>query len=424
MRVVFSLLLAFMIPGAHAANAVFTFLKTVPAHELNLVLTEERAAFMKHTGAQPPYAMPRPSKATQDVDIYTVEYDSSVPEQGHRTVRVTGLLALPKGRSSGSLPLMSYQHGTVFGKYEVPSFAFRRENPSGLPHYDAAYETRYMVALFAGNGFAVMAADYVGMGGHAQEPEAYFVKEATQQVNHDLYLNVQTFLRQKDIATSRLFLGGWSLGGLNTTGFLQKLESAGVKVDAAFTASAPSDPFAALNGLMYFPRQGIDAVWLNTIVALTVFSYEHYYARPGLARSVIHPDHYAALESIYHRRYGSEADLLAMFQRFGPLPLIGYFRPEYRDPAHFANSAYGELLRRNETYRQLFRTPLKMFYGSRDEVLKEPIATLASTYQNILIGQPDAAGNRVETRRVPGADHRATFITAAPEALDWMRGMK
>jgi hypothetical protein len=425
MRIFLTLIFTLFTQVTYAANPQFTFLKTVTASELNTMLTQERDEFMKTSKAIAPYAMPKPSRAINDVDLYTVEYDSVVPEQGRRTVRTSGLLALPKTAAPAPLPLMSYQHGTVFGKYEVPSFAFKKENPSGFPHYDGAYETRYMVALFAGNGHALMAADYFGMGVDAQGQEAYFVKESTQQANFDLYLDVQKFLKEKDLAVSRLFLGGWSLGGLNTTGFLQRLEAEGVKVHAAFTASAPNDPFAALNGLMYFPRSGLDAIWLNSILALTVFSYENYYNQPGLAQSVIHPRYYTDLESIYKRSYGAPTNLLKLFQKLGDQPLISYFKDDYKDPAFFANSTYGRLLRRNETYQQLFKTPLKMYYGSRDEVIKEPIGTLASTHQKVLIGnEGDEGKSAVETRRVTGADHRATFVTAAPEALGWIQQIK
>jgi predicted esterase len=425
MRILLTLIFTLLTQAAHAANAQFTFLKTVNANELNAVLRQERDVFMKTSKAIAPYALPKASRAVNDVDLYTVEYDSSVPEQGGKTIRTSGLVALPKKTDSAQLPLMSYQHGTVFGKYEVPSFAFKKENPSGFSHYDGAYETRYMVALFAGNGHALMAADYFGMGLDAQGQEAYFLKESTQQANFDLYLDVQKFLKEKNIATSQLYLSGWSQGGLNATGFLQRLESEGVKVTAAFTASAPNDPYAALHSLMYFPRQGLDATWLNSILALTTFSFENYHNQPGLAKSVIHQRYYTDLESIYKRSYGAPINLLAMFQKFGNQPLIDYFKDEYKDPAFFANSAYGRLLRRNETYQQLFKTPLKMYYGSRDEVIKEQVGTLAQTYQKVLIGNTtDENKGMVQTRRVPGADHRATFITAAPDALAWISQIK
>lgn len=417
------LILCLLIAPAAAApeRAAFTFLKTVPKSDLNRILNEERSIFSANTAAGPGYSAPDVSIALNDVDIYLVQYSSQVPEQGNRSITATGLLALPVIPEAKQLPLISYQHGTVFGKYEVPSYAFQETNPSGFPHYAGAYETRYMVSLFAGNGYAVMAADYFGLGGGADLPEAYFVKASSQQASYDLYKSVQTHLAAKDIRISQTFLGGWSQGGLNTTGFLEKLEAENVVVSGSFTASSPSDPFAALNGLIYHPRPELDAPWLNTILSLTVFSFENYYREPNLAKSVIRPDFYQDMQRIYNRSYAGPEELGALFGRIGTRPLLDYFQDQYRDPAYFASSRYGRLLAAAETYRQQFKSPIQMFYGTHDEVIKEAIGTLPAQYQNVLtVDRKNSDVQDIETIKVQGADHRLTFVTAAPTAKAWM----
>ena len=303
----------------------------------------------------------------------------------------------------------------------MPSYSFKDKNPTPHPHYDGAYETRYMVGLFGGNGYAVIAPDYFGMGDAADDPEAYFVKASTQQASYDCYRDAVEFMKSKGVSPAHLFVGGWSQGGLNATGLLEKLEQQKVAVAGTFTASSPSDPFAALNGLMYHPRQGLDAGWLNTIVALSVFAFENYHAEKDLAKSVIAPDAYDALRSIYERSYGGPQGLMALLGTLGERPLLGYFRDEYRDPAYFAASRYGQLLAEAETYRQLVKSPVRAYYGTQDEVVKEAIGRLSATYQGIMIGNDaDASRNPYVAEAVPGADHRRTFITAAPAAKAWM----
>ena len=203
------------------------------------------------------------------------------------------------------------------------------------------------------------------------------------------------------------------------------LEREKVAVAGTFTASSPSDPFAALSGLMHHPRPGLDAAWLNTIVALSVFAFEHYHDEQDLAKSVLAPDAYDGLRSIYERSYDGPEGLVARLAAFGGRPLLGYFRAEYRDPAYFAASRYGQLLAEAETYRQLFRSPVRAYYGTRDEVVKEMIGRLSAAYQGIMIGDDsDPALNPVVAEAVPGADHRRTFITAAPAAKAWMDGIR
>ena len=426
MRLILSLVcLVVASTSALAENAVFTYLRTVPASELTRMLDEERATFIANQTPGEGLQLPPVSTASNDVELYTVRYQSHVPEQGGRPVTATGLLALPVLAGRSSLPLIAYEHGTVYGKYEVPSYAFLTTNPSDYPHYDGAYETRYMTALFAGNGYALMAADYFGMGGGAAEPEAYFVKQSTQQAGEDLYADVMAFLASKGLARRELFIGGWSQGGLNATGLQERLEADGIPVTASFTASAPSDPYAAMSGLMFYPRSGIDAPWTNTIMALSLFAFENYYGPKGLARQTLDPAVYDDMKAIYERSYKGQEGLKAVMERLGNRPVADYLKPELRDPVRFAGSPYGELLARAETYRQSFRAPLRMYYGSVDEVVKPMIGQLAAIYQAILIGNlNDQSANQVSAISVKGGTHRLTFISAAPDAKTWMDGLR
>lgn len=411
--------------SAFAEGAVFTFLKTVSAAELTRMLNEERATFIASQTPGEGYDLPSPSSASNDVELYTVRYLSHAPEQGGRAISATGLLALPVLADRSKLPLIAYEHGTVYGKYEVPSFAFVATNPSDYPHYDGSYETRYMTALFAGNGYALMAPDYFGMGGDAGSPEAYFVKESTQQAGADLYQDVMSFLQEKGISRQELFIGGWSQGGLNATGLQERLEGDGIAVTGSFTASAPSDPYAAMSGLMFYPRPGIDASWINTIIALSVFAFENYNGPSGLARQTLDPSVYDDMKAIYTRSYKGQQGLKDIMTRLGNRSVADYMRPELRDPVAFATSPYGKLLARAETYRQSFKAPLRMYYGSSDEVVKPMIGQLATIYQAILIGNlAEQSANPVSAIEVPGATHRLTFVSAAPSAKSWMDSLR
>lgn len=307
----------------------------------------------------------------------------------------------------------------------MPSYAFQATNPSDYPHYDGSYETRYMVGLFAGNGYALMAADDFGLGGGASNPEAFVVKASTQRGSEDLYRDVSEFLKSKGIRQQELFLGGWSQGGLNTTGLQERLEADGIPVTAAFTASAPSDPYATLRGFIFYPRKDFDAPWLNATLALTVFSFENYYGPKDLARQTLDPAVYDDMKAIYERSYKGQEGLQVILQRLSARSLKEYLQPELRDPVSFSASPYGQLLAAGETYRQGFRAPLRMFYGTNDEVIKTMNAQLPAIYQAILIGNlSDQSANPVTTEEVKGATHRLTLISAAPAAKAWLDGLR
>ena len=246
------------------------------ADQLNKILQVDTPAF---AGIPVTY-----SPARNAVRLYRVTYSSVIPERGNKPTVASGLLAVPDIEGT-SFPMVSYQHGTVYGKQEVPSF------PEQSP------ETQLMIAQFAGQGYVVIGADYFGMG-TSTEPEGYMVKASHQQATYDMLIASRAVLDHMKIATPNLFLAGWSQGGFVTMALLEKLEQSGVKVDAAATASAPVDVFVALNGFLNFPRKN-DATWVTTLFILSAFSFENYYGMPGLARSLIADAYYEVSRKAY-----------------------------------------------------------------------------------------------------------------------------
>jgi hypothetical protein len=330
---------------------------------------------------------------------------------GKRTI-ASGILAIPVRPATHKMPVLCYQHGTVYGRYEVPSYCFSHASPAGFSQYAGAYETRLMVAQYAGQGCVIEAADYFGMG-DSRLPEAYTVK-GEQAACMSLYRAAGHFLATKGIKQSNLFLAGWSAGGLATTAFLEKLQSSGVKVAATFTAASPNDPYVGLNTWLYHPRKH-EAVWENTLLGLTLFSYQHYYSAPGLAKSVLNAKYYRAFRDIYYRNYNSEVQLRRIFATLvqPQVPLLAYLKKPYANPTYFADSLYGRLLARSQAYQEVFQSPVDMYYGSDDEAVPVALAKLAAHYQMAM------GSHAIRLIPVPGGSHRGTFLTAVSRSLKW-----
>ena len=159
------------------------------------------------------------------VTLYEVQFDSVIPEWENQPTLGSGLLAIPAdGRTSH--PLVSYQHGTVFGRDEVPS------------RPDNSYETQLALAAFASQGYAVIGADYFGLG-PSQLPNCYMVPQSTVQAMLDHHRASQAVLAALGQSTPQFFVWGWSQGGWCTMQFLRRLETLGIPVTAAATVSAP-----------------------------------------------------------------------------------------------------------------------------------------------------------------------------------------
>lgn len=332
------------------------------------------------------------SPARHAANLYRVTYRSVVPERGNRSIVATGLIAVPE-TTGNEFPMVSYQHGTVYGKQEVPS------SPHDSP------ETQLMIAQFAGQGYAVIGADYFGMGA-SSEPEGYMVKGSHQQATYDMLLASQAVLSHMQLSANKLFLAGWSQGGFVTMAFLEKLERSGVKVQAATTASAPIDVFATLTGFLNFPRK-MDATWTNSLFILSSFAFENYYGVPGLARSVINDAYYEVAKKAYERK---PFDASAI-----PTDLRKLVRADYFNPQFFAESAYGQLVAKAQVYRWVVESPTRNYYGETDEAIPVGVARLAMTYQQAL----GDGNHKVEALSTGNTSHRGTFAVAVPQWKAW-----
>jgi hypothetical protein len=353
------------------------------ADRLNRILSVDTPAFF---GVPVTY-----SPARNAVRLYRVSYPSVVPERGNRPVTLSGLLAIPEV-SATTLPLVSWQHGTVYGRQQVPSFP------------DQSPETQLMLAQFAGQGYALVGADYIGMG-ESTEPQGYMVKGSHQQACADLIPAARSVLQALGLSAPALFIAGWSQGGYVTMALLERLEAIGLPVRAAVTASAPVDPWATLNGFLAFPRPN-DASWITTLFILVSFSFETYYAVPGLARSVLKPEHYDVAQRAWQ---GGAVDPAQI-----PTTLRDLVDSAYFEPAFFGASALGRLLAANQAYRWVIRTPVRNYYGESDEAIRVGIGRLAMDFQR-------AIGNdRVEAISAgPDATHRGTYARSVPAWKTW-----
>jgi hypothetical protein len=143
-----------------------------------------------------------------DVDYFKVVYET-VDAQGLRTT-ASGGLALPVGLTAPK-PLMSYQHGTVTEREDVPS----RLNTEG-----------YIGVAFATSGYAAVLPDYVGLGDSpGVHPYMHAQSHATATI--DLLRAARTYCSANGIALNdKLFLTGYSQGGHATLAALREIEAA------------------------------------------------------------------------------------------------------------------------------------------------------------------------------------------------------
>jgi len=141
-------------------------------------------------------------------------------------------------------------------------------------------------------------------------------------------------------------------------------------------------------------------------VALNVFP-------TGLAASAIRPQYLSAAAAFYAGTMDWEA-----FAAATPSKLADFIRPEFAASGWTGQTPYWRVLQDNQAYRWKSVTPLRIYYGGRDEVTPAYIGKLPAATQALVGG---AAATAVDAGA--DADHRGVFVFGVIDAKAWFDGL-
>ena len=169
------------------------------------------------------------------VDVYYINF-ASVDGQ-NLPATSSGAIMVPTGGSgcSGSRPIIEYAHGTNFDhNYNIANLG---DNTN--PAYDEALMN---AALYAANGYIVVAPNYVGYDSSTTAYHPYLVK---QQQSADMINALKAarsalpLLLSPIVDNNKLFLTGYSQGGYVALATEQAMEQQNIPVTAAVPGSGP-----------------------------------------------------------------------------------------------------------------------------------------------------------------------------------------
>lgn len=191
------------------------------------------------------------------VDLYRVNYTTTNLEGALDTA--SGLVCIPK-IDGFDLPLVSYGHGTVGSRFDVPSYLSGEHT---LP------------ALFSSMGTVCVAADYLGLGDN-DGIHPYVHADSEAWASYDLLVAVNLFLAEEmDIhLNEQLFVTGYSQGGHAAMALHRMLEvEKGVEVNVAMPMSGPYSISTGMKDLLISEEEYGYVAYL----ASTAISYQEVY---------------------------------------------------------------------------------------------------------------------------------------------------
>jgi len=375
------------------SGVMYQSIGTWDSGKLGKVITTELAAFMDGSTLEPIHYAGKLAAPKFAVRLYKVSYPSRIPEKGNAPTMATGLIAVPITKA-GPLPIVSYQHGTIFGRYECPS------SP------DNSMETKLMLAQFGSQGYIVISADYFGLGDN-QEPNSYLMRESTEQACLDMLKASQQVLHSLDVAHGPLLLNGWSQGGYSTLAFLRRLEMEGISVQGASLSSSGGNMLLMVDRWMNNP-QSTDAIWLPACATNLLHAAEHYWGMPGLTEEAIRPEYRAAAKEFFEFKinYSEYASKL-------PRTTAEVFRKEFLEGGRFIQQPFWQALNKAEAYQWRCETPLRIYYGDADEAIPQSIPQSTAQAHQLL------GANTVAILNGPRADHRGNYVMSLLKIKPW-----
>ena len=374
--------------------------------------------------------------ANNGVELYRIYYRTRIPEtQSEETV--SGLLAIPQRRDRAELPMVSWQHGTIFEAADAPSCIYENGainlDSSGIPR---SIETLLNVVTLAGNGYIVAAADYVG-NGYSRASQAYACKEATVQTIIDMLLASRCLIHHLGLRSEKLFLNGWSQGGLNTQWLAQALQDRHAKGSTEIplpsrvaAVSAPSN-LALLCGY-WMNSFGGDPNWVTPVTPILFGAYQTYYGISDLVAQAVRPEYLEIANMIVNQQFPwAEVN----WTRATPIcrlnPAVGSYVCLPLRPFDLLNQAFladfnqgkGEFYRQikaNTTLQGRFAMPCRFYGGAADSVVPQwSSITLPEEHQRLQgsllsTGVSVDSGMAVTRERAgnSGATHRSTFLAS------------
>ncbi|MBU6222308.1 MAG: fibronectin type III domain-containing protein [Planctomycetes bacterium] len=420
--------------------------RKVSVAELDEVLTKERDEF---NPAEPEaywrdYQNPDYRSALYDVDVYRVAYRTTIPEQGNRPTVAYGLVAIPQG-VTGAIPMVSVQHGTLWLKESGPSQAFSWDKNSETvvkygyrekDFYTTCYETRLNVAQFAGQGYAVIAADYVGIG-NSVENDSFVVKASEQRACLDMLTASERLLAAKSLYRSQLFLNGWSQGALVSISFQEALEAAGVAISGVSTAATPANTGMFAQGFIFNRRPYSEVTvpdwpWAIFVHQFSSFALASYSGQTN-APLELFGGNYDFARTFYMREFKAFPGFSWRKNKDGDMVPVMEMDKVTRDaevskfldqrvvqsPRAYESTAYAKLIEAAASGKTRLVSDMKMYYGEQDEGYAVPVCLDIDTWQRGTYGKTN-----IEQVPVPSASHRSTFFTAVAGQIEWFNAKR
>jgi hypothetical protein len=334
--------------------------------------------------------------AQHPVRVYKVIYETIDP-RGFPT-QASGAVALPINPGK-ALPMLSYQHGTVLRKSDVPS--------------NQSTETMVGV-LFASTGYAAALPDYLGLGDSPGfHPYHHARSQATAAV--DLLRAGRTVSATNSIALNgQIFLAGYSQGGHATMALHREIEALHTN-EFTITASAPMAGPYDMSGITMQDFLSDRAMPNPYYLPYLLEGYREIYGLADSLGELLKAPYDSILPPLLDGLHSSSEVNDAM-----PARGVEILKPEYLQAfLEDFNHPLRRALRENDVYDWTPAAPMRLYHCSGDEdVLYANSVKARDTFHS------RGATGVLLLNPVPGGAHGDCILPSMIAAKEWFDSLK
>ena len=208
-----------------------------------------------------------------DVLMYDVRYET-VGGAGEATTASAALM-VPTGlgdRCTGARPIVLYAHGTT------TDLKFSMANPQNA-------ETLFLTAIFASQGYIVVAPNYAGYDTSTLTYHPYLIADQQSKDMIDALAAARTALPLASATLTKdngqLFITGYSQGGHVAMATHRAMQAAGMTVTAAAPMSGPYALAAFVDAVFYGEVNGGAPISATFLLTAYQHAYGNMYADPA-----------------------------------------------------------------------------------------------------------------------------------------------
>ncbi len=333
------------------------------------------------------------------VQMYSIEYQTISFDDTE--TKASGLVVVPTGASS-DFPLLSFEHGTVLNKLDVPSYGGSGKD-AGL--------------VYATEGYVASLPDFLGLGsGEGFHPYQHAQSEATAVI--DMLIATKELCAELGISlNNQLFVTGYSQGGHAAMAALKMLQEE-YGEEFSITAGAPLAGPYDMSGVMF------DSIFQDKVFAEPAFlpymlySYNMIYS------------FFDDIHSIFVEPYNTLLDDYFYAGSTHNLSEVSAILPESRIPADMLKPEFVEELRnnpqhparlaleKNDLYDWAPEFPIHLYHCNCDK--RVPVTNSQKAYESF-----KSKGADVELIiPLDSGNHITCIVPAIVQSLNWFNTLK